>query len=124
MKLGVLCLPLFIAVSAFGGSSLEASSSTCPKQKKVYVEDSSIKVTSKGIVVTKGEYVFLVKAVRVDRKGLFILKKDLARSVAGEALRAKKVYRCSRCPRVFYSEQELYWHYLEKHSRHSDDDDD
>lgn len=78
----------------------------------------------KRIFVSKNGHVFLVKAIRADLKGFFILKRDLIISPPDSLHQTKKLYKCDRCPFISESSHELYWHYLEKHARHTNDDDD
>ena len=121
MKLHKFYFLLFIVTCVFGGLCAETSlevSKRGSKLEKVYVDDCSVNPITKSIVITKGKSVFSVHAIRVDQKGLFIMKRDLAASSQSGPCQTKRKYKCDRCPRVFDSEQELAWHYLVDHAGH------
>jgi hypothetical protein len=83
--------------------------------EKVYVDKQLIKAVPRGIIVVNGKHAFLVKAVRFDQKGVFILQKDRLIGVVKGNKRDRDEdgrYVCDYCSRTFRTLQALLWHEL------------
>jgi hypothetical protein len=105
---------LFLCVSA-QASSLALTSHAQAPQKKIYVSSQNVKVTPKGLVVTASNHRFTFKAIRADRNGLFVLRKDLISS-AKILPRIKGSFQCDRCSNNYDHGVDLAEHYLERHA--------
>ena len=91
MKILTCVLTAMMAVSSFANAD-EASN----KPQKIYVDPSDVQVAEEGILVTLQDQVVLVKNLRSDRRGFFVLDSEM-HSIE------KRLHRCychnPECPR-------------------------
>lgn len=69
----------------------------------MYLNYKTVKVTKKGFLIITKNGPAHVTTLRSDKNGIFILEQDLS-------AKEKKMYTCSYCPRMFYSESAVRRH--------------
>lgn len=80
--------------------------------KKIYVKNQCVKITPRWIVVKVNNRALKFRALRTDRKGLFVLKKDLLLSPRSQEVLKEP---CNVCHQEFDSPLAAAEHDLEAH---------
>jgi hypothetical protein len=108
MKLSGLCLTALIATLSCGGLSAETEKSH--QGKKLYVDGQAVAVTKDGILVKTQAGNLIVRVLRSDEKGVFILKRDVRCASKGCSPNRYRYIRCE-CGAEFSNEAD-YWKHV------------
>jgi len=109
MKLSRLCLTALVATLSC--CVLSAGTERPLQGKKLYVDSQSVSVTKEGILVNTPAGALVVKVLRSDEKGVFILERDVRSASKGVSRNRYRYIRCE-CGAEFSNESD-YWKHVD-----------
>lgn len=109
MKLSRLCLAALI--STFFCCGLSAGTEKPHQGKKLYIDNQAVTVTKDGILVKTQAGPLVVRVLRSDEKGVFILERDVRSASKGVSRNRYRYIRCE-CGAEFSNESD-YWKHVD-----------